>query len=142
MTDSAIDPTGMERALRRHCELYTRGHDDDAHKREWLTLFTDDCYVEEPVGSPRRFGVHSLAWDMGHRPERRIRLEPVLIVASDLVPEAAMVVHIRGSFEGSDTEFDAVGSWEFAGDGRIAGSRIFVSSPRMGPDAWPAAARG
>ena len=122
--------------LARHFELFTRGHEEPDLKEEWLTLFTPDCVGEEPVGSEPRVGIMSIGWDMTHSDLRRLWLYPVLIIPSASTPECASVVRERLLIDGNETWMTAVGTWLFADDGPIAGSRIFIESGQMGPDAW------
>jgi hypothetical protein len=130
--------TGPREQLVRHFELWAAGHDDPdpAIKRAWLDLFDPACTVEEPVGADVLVGVQATGWDMGHGPERRVHLEPRLIVPAAAGDEAATAVHIRLVTVDRTVDLDALGFWRFAPDGRIAGSRIFVASAAMGPDAW------
>lgn len=123
--------------LALHFELFTRGHEEPELKEAWLRLFTADCVTEEPVGSEPRVGVMSTGWDMTHSDRRRLWLEPVSIIASATTPECASVVSERLLVDGVETLMTAVGTWTFADDGRIAGSRIFIESDQMGPAAWP-----
>lgn len=126
----------IERALRRHLELWAVGHDDPSVKEEWLALFADDCTVEEPVGSEPRPGMQSRGWDMGHSDERRVHLEPLVVIESPDGREAATVIRIRLVTGDGETEFQPIGFWTGTADGRIQGSRIFGVSKQMGPDAW------
>lgn len=129
---------GAREQLERHFELWAAGHEDPdpAVKEAWLDLFDPGCTVEEPVGSDVLVGVQSTGWDMGHGPDRRVFLEPRLIVPAASGAEAATHVRIRLVTGDRTTDLDALGTWRFAADGRIAGSRIFVASAAMGPDAW------
>lgn len=129
---------GAREQLERHFELWAAGHDDPdpAIKEAWLELFDPGCTVEEPVGREVLVGVQATGWDMGHGPDRRVFLEPRVIVAAASGAEAATYVRIRLVTGDGETDLDALGTWGFAADGRIAGSRIFVTSAAMGPDAW------
>jgi ketosteroid isomerase-like protein len=129
----------IERALRRHLELWEVGHDDPSVKDEWLALFAPDCTVEEPVGSRPRAGMQSQGWDMGHSNDRRVHLEPVAVIPSPDGREAATVIRIRLVTTDGEAEFQPIGFWTGTADGRIQSSRIFGVSQQMGPGAWASA---
>lgn len=126
----------IERALRRHLELWTAGHDDPSVKEEWLALFAADCTVEEPVGSEPRPGMQSQGWDMGHSDERRVYLEPVAVIGAPDGRQAATVIRIRLVTGDGEVAFQPIGFWTGTADGRVQSSRIFGVSNQMGPDAW------
>ena len=141
--DRSFDqPDGPYRALVDHFDLYERGHEDPALYEQWLRLFTEDCSVEEPVGSQPRVGVMAEAWAASHGPPRRVHLHPVRILGSATPAECASVVEVEVWLaDRPSTIVEAIGVWSFVPDGRIAGSRIFVRGDRLGPDAWLAGQR-
>lgn len=130
-------PEEMRARVLEHFELWNTGHDEPSVFERWLDLFTPDCSIEEPVGTPIRRGMQRVGWANGHSADRRTRIEPVLVIASANGPEAASVARVVVESAGATLAFDYVGVWTFADDGRIASSRIFVDSfSELGPAAW------
>ena len=58
--------------LARHFEWFSRGHEEPDLFDGWVALFTEDCTLEDPVGSEPRSGLMAEGWAMAHTEARRI----------------------------------------------------------------------
>lgn len=101
-------------------------------RAEWLACFSEDAWIEDPVGSARRRGREAIGafWDETHAIPDAIELRPlgIRVVIAD---EAAFTMEARPNLGGATYALDVIDHMTFDDDGKIASLRAFFDSTSM-----------
>jgi steroid delta-isomerase len=117
----------IRKAIDRYLARYTGGDRDG-----WLDLFAADAWIEDPVGSPRRYGRAAIGafYDYTHGAAERI--EMVLRFVAVCGREPAFHMSVRVLLQHRWVEFDAIDVMEFDAGGKITAMKAFWDPGTLG----------
>lgn len=123
------DAATIRDTVERYCAAFT-ARDRDAY----VSLFSDDAWIEDPVGTPRRDGHAGIGafFDESSGMADSIELRqtgPVRVAAG----EAAFPMQARPTIGGATFVVDIIDVMTFADDGRITTMRAFWDPAEMRP---------
>ena len=123
------DETTIRDTIDRYWKAFSAGDRDG-----WLSLFTDDATVEDPVGSPLRNGRDEIGafFDESQGLADSIELRS-LDITSVCGDQAAFAMQIRPVIGGTAFVMQAIDVMTFADDGRISSQRAFWQPESMRP---------
>jgi steroid delta-isomerase len=100
----------------------------------WLALWSDDCTMEDPVGTPLKHGKDAIGafYDEGQKAADSIELRPTdyLIVCGN---QASFAMQVRPTLGGQTMVIPAIDVMTFDDDGRITSQRAFVDFTQLRP---------
>lgn len=108
-----------------------------AEDREgWFDLFSDDAWIEDPVGTPRRQGREEIGafWDETHTVPDAIELRP-LGIRTVIGNEGIFTMQARAALGGQIFVIDIIDLMTFDEDGKITTMRAFFDQTTMRPEA-------
>jgi steroid delta-isomerase len=111
----------MRQAFERYTSLLSAGDADGV-----AALFSDDAWIEDPLGAPRHTGRDAiLAFYRGavERAHPEVRLTGSVRVST--VDEAAAPMQSRSNYGGSPKEIDIIDVFSFDEEGRVTSMRAF-----------------
>jgi steroid delta-isomerase len=123
------DAATIRATVQAYCEAFTNG-DRDAY----VALFTDDAWIEDPVGTPRHVGPEAIGafFDMSSSMAESIELRqtgPVRVAAG----ECAFPMQARPTIGGSVLCVDIIDVMTFDDTGKITTMRAFWDPAEMRP---------
>jgi steroid delta-isomerase len=127
-----VDASSPDRvAVRATIEQYLARF--SANDREgWLSLWSDDCTMEDPVGSPLKRGKEEIGvfFDQGQKNADSIELRPTAfaIVCGN---QASFAMEVRPTLGGQTMIVPAIDVMTFDDDARITTQRAFVDFAQL-----------
>ena len=99
----------------------------------YLSLFAEDAWVEDPVGSPRHEGTEAIGafWDASHELAPEIELR--MIKANVCGGEVAFHMEIRPTVGDQQMLLSAIDVMTFDDDARITSLRAYFDPSEMRP---------
>jgi steroid delta-isomerase len=98
----------------------------------WLSLWSDDCTMEDPVGSPLKRGKEEIGafYDQGQKNADSIELRPTdfAVVCGN---QAAFAMEVRPTLGGQTMIVPAIDVMTFDDDARITSQRAFVDFAQL-----------
>jgi steroid delta-isomerase len=100
----------------------------------WLDLFTDDAWIEDPVGTPRRHGRKEIGefWDEVRTVPDAVELRPLGIVTV-IGDEGIFTMQARATIGDTVYGVDIVDLMTFDEAGKITTMRAFFDQSTMAP---------
>jgi steroid delta-isomerase len=123
------DETTIRDTIDRYWKAFSAGDRDG-----WLSLFTEDATVEDPVGTPVRYGHTEIGafFDESQSLADSIELRS-MDVTNVCGDQAAFAMQIRPLIGGTAFVMEAIDVMTFADDGRISSMRAYWQPERMRP---------
>lgn len=123
------DETTIRDTIDRYWKAFSAGDRDG-----WLSLFTEDATVEDPVGTPVRNGRDEIGafFDESQSLADSVELRS-LDITNVCGDQAAFAMQVRPVIGGSPFVMTAIDVMTFADDGRISSMRAFWQPETMRP---------
>jgi steroid delta-isomerase len=100
----------------------------------WLALWSDDCTMEDPVGTPLKRGRAEIGafYDEGQKAADSIELRPCahMIVCGN---EGSFAMEVRPTIGGQTMLIPAIDVMTFDDDGKITSQRAYVDFNQLRP---------
>jgi steroid delta-isomerase len=123
------DPSAIRTTMEQYLARFSAGD-----RAGWLALWSDDCTMEDPVGSPLKRGKEAIAafYDEGQKAADSIELRPTgfMIVCGD---EGSFAMEVRPTLGGQTMVLPAIDVMTFDDDARITSQRAFVDYGQLRP---------
>jgi steroid delta-isomerase len=124
-----VDRAAIDNTIDAYLAAFTAGD-----REAWLGCFTEDAWIEDPVGTPRREGREAIGsfWDETHAVPDGVELRP-LGIRVVIGAESAFTMQARPNLRGDVYALDIIDHMTFDDDGRITTMRAFFDAAAMRP---------
>jgi steroid delta-isomerase len=123
------DPAVIRTTIEQYLARFTAGD-----REGWLALWSDDCTMEDPVGTPVKRGKDAIGafYDDGQKNADSIELRATdfAIVCGG---QASFAMEVRPKLGGQTMMIPAIDVMTFDDEGRITSQRAFVDFAQLRP---------